>query len=474
MRWADRFRPGAVDLVFAVVLLTTWIGGRFALLNDPGTFWHLELGRSILSEGAVPRSDGLTYTRAGTAWVDQSWAFDAGLAWLHGRWGWPGAVGASSLLLAAIYAGLAGCLIREGRTPLVAAVTAILAAGVSSIHFLVRPHLFTMAFVLITFRLCKGYHERGGRGLWAIPPLMVAWANLHGGFLAGPLIVATAAVGHAVSGPWDETRRRRLIGFALAFGASCVAPLVNPYGFDLYRHVAGLLVSSRVTDLIQEYQPAPFGQPQARVLEWFVLALIALPSLCSRRLTRYELAETLVWLHLALGSIRHAPLFALAAAPGLARLIDGLMPDREPARTGPPTWSIGLGLLVVATVLAGRGPGGPNPATWPLSTLPALDAEPADLPLFHEQDWGGLVACETRPRRRSFLDDRFELFGRAAILEYVEALNGGPAWDAVCARHGVELAWLKPDRPLARRLEADPAWRVVRRDAVSVLFRRRR
>ena len=55
----------------------------------------------------------------------------------------------------------------------------------------------------------RAYHQRGSRAVWTVPLIMVAWANLHGGFLAGPVIVATAAVGHAVSGPWDQARLRR-------------------------------------------------------------------------------------------------------------------------------------------------------------------------------------------------------------------------------------------------------------------------
>ena len=68
-----RWVPGVPDLVFGLVLLSTLIGGRYRLLNDPGTNWHLRLGRDILKDGAVPRVDMLSFTRAGQPWVDQSW-----------------------------------------------------------------------------------------------------------------------------------------------------------------------------------------------------------------------------------------------------------------------------------------------------------------------------------------------------------------------------------------------------------------
>src|SRR5882762_7819754 len=85
MSWRRRWTPTMPDLVFGVVLTTVLIGGRTGLLNDPGTFWHLRLGREILRSGEVPRVDTLTYTRQSMPWVDQSWAFDVTLAALIDR-----------------------------------------------------------------------------------------------------------------------------------------------------------------------------------------------------------------------------------------------------------------------------------------------------------------------------------------------------------------------------------------------------
>jgi hypothetical protein len=52
------------------------------------------------------------------------------------------------------------------------------------------------------------------------------------------LIVLTAAFGHAISGRWDRARVANLAKFAGAFGLCVLSPLINPYGFGLYRHVA--------------------------------------------------------------------------------------------------------------------------------------------------------------------------------------------------------------------------------------------
>ena len=55
-RWG-RLIPGPGELVFAIVLGLVLIGGRYGLFGDPGTPWHLRLGREILASGSVPRHD---------------------------------------------------------------------------------------------------------------------------------------------------------------------------------------------------------------------------------------------------------------------------------------------------------------------------------------------------------------------------------------------------------------------------------
>jgi hypothetical protein len=470
-----RWEPGVRELVFGLVLGAVLTGGGHALLNDPGTLWHLRLGREIVSTGHVPHVDTLTYTRGQAEWVDQSWLFDVLLALVVDHAGWSAAVALSALGLATIYGALAAGLARDGGRPVPVAIVALLAAGVGALHFLIRPHLFTLAFFLATLQLCRSQHLRGGwRVFWAVP-ITAVWANLHGGFLAGPVVILGAAIGHAVSGTWDAERRRGIARFLIATALCLVAALFNPYGFGLYRHVGNLLVSSGVTDLIDEYQPIPFGKPHTRAIELLVVALIALPSFTKGRMGRYDLVQSLIWLHLSLASVRNVPLFALAVAPGLLSLIDARMKDSPSPETEAGNWSFWPGIVaagVMLAVLFGARLGGFDPGKWPLAALPTLNRMPVEAPLFHEQDWGGLIEAETSPIRRAFLDDRFELFGREALLKYLNAIEGGPDWNELCARYRPTLVWIRPNRGLARRLENDPAWQVRHRDSLSVLFQR--
>ncbi|MGC8641675.1 MAG: hypothetical protein ACP5XB_17550 [Isosphaeraceae bacterium] len=471
-----RLIPAPGDPVFALVLLIVLIGGRNRLFNDPGTLWHLRLGRDILATGTVPQFDTLTFTHAHEPWVDQSWAFDVTLALVVDHGGWPAAAALTALLLAAVYSALARGLIRDGISPVVSVIVTLLMAAIGCIHFLVRPHIITLALVYLTFRICQKQHERGGWSVAWVPVLTAIVANVHGGFLALPGIVATAAVAHAVSGPWDQVRRQNVTRFVLVFLASLLAALINPYGLDLYRHVYQLLVGSGVTGLIQEYQPAPFGTPETQVLEIVLLAFMALPALVSRKVDRYHLVHLLVWLHLALTHLRNAPLFAFAAAPALATLADGLPITFRSWWTGPQRrsiWAPALATALLAMVAFHVNLGGFDRGKWPFSALATLNRQPPEKHLFNDLEWGGLVAAETRPVHPSFVDDRFEIFGKAAIVEYIEALSGGPTWDVVRDRDRIELVWVRPDCGLAKRVANDEGWTELFRDSTSVLFGRK-
>ncbi len=101
---------------------------------------------------SVPRCDTLTFTRSGAPWVDQSWAFDVLLALLVDRWGWSAAIALAALGLAWLYRAMARDLIRDGISPVIAAVVSVFAVCIGAIHFLLRPHLFTFAFVYLALR----------------------------------------------------------------------------------------------------------------------------------------------------------------------------------------------------------------------------------------------------------------------------------------------------------------------------------
>src|SRR5207302_1369986 len=84
-------------------------------------------------------------------------------------------------------AGISTVLLRYslwlGANSLIAVVTTLLAIGGSTIHFLARPHLFTLLLLPIAIWILERDRRRPGYLVWALIPLTALWANLHGGFV---------------------------------------------------------------------------------------------------------------------------------------------------------------------------------------------------------------------------------------------------------------------------------------------------
>ena len=53
------------------------------IFQDPGVGRHLRTAEVILETGQIPRTDPLSFTKAGEPWTDFEWAFEATLGELY-------------------------------------------------------------------------------------------------------------------------------------------------------------------------------------------------------------------------------------------------------------------------------------------------------------------------------------------------------------------------------------------------------
>src|SRR5688500_20283917 len=79
----------------AVVLAAAWVATWRPQL-DPDAWWHIAIGESIASAGAIPSTESFSWLTAGDSFVAHSWLWDVLLA---GAWRAGGATGTSLLIL---------------------------------------------------------------------------------------------------------------------------------------------------------------------------------------------------------------------------------------------------------------------------------------------------------------------------------------------------------------------------------------
>jgi len=59
--------------------------------------------------------------------------------------------------------------------------------GAGSVHFLARPHVFSILFLRVAFALLWADRLHPSHHRWWLVPLTARWVNLHGGFAGLPI-----------------------------------------------------------------------------------------------------------------------------------------------------------------------------------------------------------------------------------------------------------------------------------------------
>src|ERR1039458_5875020 len=164
-QFAIKWLPSLADFAFlaAIGFLFGRMEGVKTLLGDGDTGWHIRTGQWIVANHLVPTHDMFSFSKPGGVWFAWEWLSDVIFAGLNGMWGLRGVVLLSILLLSATFTTLF-LLARRKANPVTAIVVTIVAAAASSVHWLARPHLFTLLFVILFYAALERVRE--GQTRW--------------------------------------------------------------------------------------------------------------------------------------------------------------------------------------------------------------------------------------------------------------------------------------------------------------------
>lgn len=206
-------------------------------------------GRYIAEHGPVGH-DPFGTIEHGQTWLNQQWLSELGF---YEAWRAVGVTGITvlySLLIAAPLALVLGVMRRQGPV-LMLAVAALYLAGITAIIH-PRAAVFTLLLfsvllvgILAAWRLTPASGDQPSRPVWGlvgIPLLFALWANLHGGFIAGLLLVGLVTVGLVIDrrrGLAGTVSRREvmLLGLAGVLGA-IAATFATPLGIEIWSYIA--------------------------------------------------------------------------------------------------------------------------------------------------------------------------------------------------------------------------------------------
>lgn len=102
-----------------------------------------------------------------------------------------------------------------------------------------RPVLFTILFTPLTFFILEDFRCKKDKRIFLLLPLMLLWANLHGGFVIGGIIIAVFMFGEVIKIIFKKsvyTKNEKILFYSatiIALGAS----YINPTGWEAF-HIA--------------------------------------------------------------------------------------------------------------------------------------------------------------------------------------------------------------------------------------------
>jgi hypothetical protein len=471
------YRRPIRSLLWVLAGIATFWAFGFARLSGTDLWWHLAAGRWIWQHKSFPAQDPFSFS-AHQKWVIDSWLSDVVLYQWSQLFGLYSLVYWKWTLIVAIFLLLAKVNRRISHDQVAGFLAAIFAAAVAQPFLDIRPHLFSLLFIVLLLLIMSG-DERASRWRFLlIPALFLIWANFHAGVVLGVLLLP-----FLLARDYLEAAKRNA---AIALTAvAWLATLANPNGISVYRQslVYALRAQSPFSARIAEWQgpfvPGGIVSPLYRVaLPLFATSAVLLLCRKSRKRFLPLIAVGAVTMLMSLQSRRLIPAFAICAAPTLAAV---LAPFSRRLVMKLPFFAIPVVITCIAAFVLLRYPLRPRAFhhltveyTFPVESVNFIETNGLRGNIFAYYNWGGYLHWRIPGQMKVFIDARASaLFDQATFRDYVKIFAVEPGWESVMERLPVEyVLWPTGEEPIYNSLLKNGRWRFVYGDAVSVLIAR--
>ena len=384
-------------------------------------------------------------------------------------------------------AGSAALLAAALSIPRRAALPGIAPAGAAFASAVVAAPLLGVLCLALCLLLLSRWREGSGRAPWLLPPLLLLWANLDAGFVAGlaAIVLSAVAVGlHRRIVPGSEPDARlRPLGLALLVAAA--GTLVTPAGIHLYGSLGENLAGAGLG--ITGWQSPGFHTWPMRLVELEAVTLVVLWA-AAGRLDPVDAVLGLTALVATLYAQGTAAAFAIVALPQIARY--GTM---AVARYGPPLAAaaghggvvvrrlpprprrlpaVALVLAAAATLvsvaprLTATHTAAVEAATQPVAAADYAAAHLAGDRLYSPVDWGGYLADRFPDGRVVDVYGPPAAIGQAAAQRYLDVHDLQADWRRILREDGVTHAVLPQGSREVAALE-EVGWRSLCHDTAA-------
>jgi hypothetical protein len=321
--------------------------------------------------------------------------------------------------------------------------------------------------------LIKAAERREPPSFWLLPT-MVLWANLHGGFVFGLMMIAPIALDAIVNA--QAAARKTLALRWAAFGCAAVlSSCCNPYGWNALLAAQNILSLGRALQLIMEWHAPDFSSIGA--LEACLLLGVGTALLRGVTLPMPRIVILLGLLHMALSQGRAAEILALVAPIVLATPLSRQFGGANEGASGHVTAPRGALFAALAVALAGTAAFAsvhrfePNLRGTPVAAVTELKKLNVSR-VFNDYDFGGYLIYRGVD---TFIDGRTELFGESFFVDHNNAsgLIEPDKLFRLLRQYDIDATLMRTQSAATKLLDHLDGWQKVYSDDIATIHLRK-
>jgi hypothetical protein len=482
--------PSLADVFFLCPFLYLALSSGQNLLNDGDTGYHIRVGEYIIRNFTVPRHDIFSEITPPLPWVAHEWLSEVLMAIVHSFAGLTGIVLFFSFVLGLTYYLLFSAMKSSRANMMVVVGVVLLAVISSSIHWLARPHIFSLLFTVIWYAILNNYQYEGKDRLWLLPFLMLVWVNLHGGFVIGFVLSGIYVAGNLTtvlfSGEQEKhsskQKCKKLVMITVA--ALCLS-LINPRGYSIllfpFETVSNQFVMNHVVEFLSPnfHGPLPY--------KYLLLLTIAVISVSKKRLDPIHFILLLLFVYMSLYSARYIPLFAIVVTPILVEQLSSFtnsgggraaefFQERSKrlaladASARGHAWPIVAVPIICIIALTGGIKFKFNDSRMPVAAVNFLKKEPIKGKMFNNDEFGDYLIYAGWPKYKVFFDGRSDMYGEKWGTQYMKISSVQPGWEQVIKKNHITWIFCGAQSALSAVLLENKEWQLIYADKIAHIF----
>lgn len=423
---------------------------------------------------AFLRVNTYSFTEPNHPWVNHEWLSEWVLHSLLATMGNPGLLAYKVILGFVLLWLMHRAMRRDGCSGPLRFFWLLLTLSTLGYGMGIRPHVGTFVLTLLTLEWIRSGLHLKRRGLAIFALLGCFWANWHGAFFIGAILLFLDTMVHVSARPLSGTKAS--LGACVTFA---LGTLLNPHGYKLWDFVGASAGIFR--PYLSEW--APLGWDTLSLHTDFLAMVLFLGVAIWKRgeRRRFDLVVLGVSLFAAVAMRRNIPLFAIIAGLLGGRYLEAWVGTPLAALMSRFSPLLRHGVLVTATGVALWAALTYRKAVpfevevdakrFPVHAMDFIEGNKLDGNALIFFDWAEQFIWHRYPGSRVFIDGRFcSAYSRPVMDDYhalVYDLNG---WERALTNYPTDMVLLHRENPGVVRMRGLNDWRQVYHDELCVLF----